>query len=555
MVSRPLHGKTQFLRQFRRAMTLDPRDGIVEAKNLSPTPRGLGSPRELPPDPPRIRWIVRALQLVVPAAVAVAVLSVLVGERARVDCDLQLQTPRQARPGSTLPVRGLFYTGLQSIEGPRLSATQATVELLDGAQRVLLKRSMARGLGNTLEASLPIAATLRGPFKVRVVTHDAQSAVTVEQAFTVAETAPPLPAQPRPLRPLQQFAAGPLRRAAQGSLPSAFDAQVIGGACAPEFPCEVLVHVGEPAAVIGVEPYGALEVVTPPPTNPTADIVRFSVRTHGPEAELRLVASIDGVAVARRTFRLPIGQAMFPIAVPSLWTTPQSPIAFRRAVGQGNESGCIVDVFHEDRWIETTTFDRCANVTLALSSPLQPGLWRVQTRDDAFGGDAAATRLVYVRRADESATAILSTLATRVLAVRPDDLMARRLVDRAAQFSTRDPEGYVTWLLSSLEDQLVILPAPVSSYPLALNALEEKRARLRMFCLVALLLSAIAAVSLVARRGLHASARARDIMEDAGDPEAHSRARRARMTLTVVASAASIAVAFLAIALYVIARG
>jgi hypothetical protein len=137
----------------------------------------------------------------------------------------------------------------------------------------------------------------------------------------------------------------------------------------------------------------------------------------------------------------------------------------------------------------------------------------------------------------------------------PDDLMARRLIERAATLAVRDPQAYASWMLARLEDQLVTLPQAVSSYPLALNALEKKRARLRMFCLVALLLSAVAAVSLVARRGLHASARARDIMEDAGDPDAHSRARRTRMTLTVVASAASIGVAFVAIALYVIARG
>jgi hypothetical protein len=101
----------------------------------------------------------------------------------------------------------------------------------------------------------------------------------------------------------------------------------------------------------------------------------------------------------------------------------------------------------------------------------------------------------------------------------------------------------------------VELPPPTSSFPRALAQLDRKRTQLRIYALVALLLTAIAAVSLVARRGLRASARARDILGEAGDEEAHSDGRRARMTLTVVASAALIGIAFLVIALYVIARG
>lgn len=530
-------------------MPLDSDHEIVVATNLSETSKGAEIPA-LPPDPPRTRWFLRVLQLIVPAAVAIAMVSVLTGERARVDCDLQLQTNDEVRPGSTLPVRGLFYTGLQAIEGPRLSPTDATVEIVDAAGQPALRRAASHGLGGTVEATLPIDAAWRGPFKARLSVREGDSTVVAERSFTVTASPAAAVAQPRPLRPLQQLSAGPLRREGQATAPSALDLQVIGGACAPELPCELLVHVGEPAAAIGVETYGAVEVVTAPPSTASPDIVRFTVKTHGPEAELRLVATIDGQPVARRSFRLPIAQAMLPLETASVVAHDHGSIALRRASG---EAPCIVDLFHDDEWTRSVSFARCDR--MVIDGPLAPGLWRVQTRDDAFGGDAAATRLIVVRAKGESDAALLTVLARHVTTLHPDDLMARRLLERSSTIAARDPQAYATWLLAGLEDQLVALPTPVSSYPLALNALEQKRGRLRMFCLVALLLSAVAAVSLVARRGLHASARARDIMEDAGDPDAHSQARRTRMTLTVIASAASIAVAFLAIALYVIARG
>ncbi len=530
-------------------MSLDSDHEIVVATNLSETSKG---PAEsaLPPDPPRTRWFLRVLQLIVPSAVAIAMVSVLTGERARVDCDLQLQSNDEVRPGATLPVRGLFYTGLQSIEGPRLSATDATVEIVDSADQLVTRRATRRGLGGSVEATVPIDRAWRGPFKVRLSVRDGESIVVAERSFLVTDDPAPATAQPRPLRALQQFAAGPLRREGDAIAPSALDVQVIGGACAPELPCEILAHIGEPAATIAVETYGGLELVAAPPSTPSVDIVRLTVKTHGPEAELRLVATVDGHTAARRTFRLPIAQAMLPLVTPSVVAHDHMSITVLRA---GGDAPCIVDLFHDDRWVRSVTFERCDR--MVIDDTLAAGLWRIQTRDDAFGGDAAATRLIAVRAAGQSDLSMASTLARRVATSHPDDLMARRLIERAATLAVRDPQAYASWMLARLEDQLVTLPQAVSSYPLALNALEKKRARLRMFCLVALLLSAVAAVSLVARRGLHASARARDIMEDAGDPDAHSRARRARMTLTVVASAASIGVAFVAIALYVIARG
>lgn len=517
---------------------MDPRDAVVVATHISPSA-----------EPPRNGWVVRALSLLVPGAVALAMVSVLVGERARIDVDLQLQTVSQARPGASLPVRAMFYEGLQAIEGPRLSAASATAQLLDGARRVLLTKPMTRGVGDTLETSLLPPPTWRGPLIVRATVHDGEPGVSVEQACVVSDAAPMADAAPRPLRPLQQFAAGTVRREGESLPPAALDAQLIGGACAPESACEVLVHVGDPAAVISVDGYAALDLMTPPPTIATSDVVRFSVRVHGPEAELRIAASTDGVVVARRSFRLAIAQAMLPIETVSV--VPEgSDLEFQRAASDGP---CIVDLFHDERWVHTRSFDRCDHAS--FSTKLAPGLWRMQARDDAFGGDSVALRMIYVPTGSESRGATLTTLAEHATAAQPDNLLARRIAERAATFAERDFNGYAAWLLASLEDRLIALPDTVSSYPVALNELAEKRMRLRLFCLIALLLSAIVAVSLIARRGLHASARARDIMQDAGDPDAHSRARRTRMTLTVIASAASIAVAFIAIALYVIARG
>lgn len=534
-------------------MTLDSHDEIVVARNLSQPKAGQPGHAEQPPQTPRSRLILRALLIVVPAAVAMVTVTVLVGNRARVDCDLQLQTVSQARPGTTLPVRALFYTGLQSIEGARLQATEANVQLIDSAQQVLVSLPMQPGLGDTLEASLPLAPHLRGPLTVRVTTRDQESPVTVDQSCVVSDAAPALDAQPRALRPLQQLSAGSLRREGGAIPPSSLDLRIVGGACAPELPCEVLVHVGEPSAVISVDTYAALDLVTAPPSAPSADVVPLSVRVHGPEAELRLAASIDGQVVARRAFRLAIAQAMLPLAVDKSVVVAGQPLAFTRASG---DAACVVDLFHDERWVQSKTFEHCDDATFKRADIVtSAGLWRLQTRDDPFGGDASATRLLYVPNAKDSQAKTLSALATRVLETDRSDLMAHRVIERAESFAARDFAGYSAWLLATLEDRVVTLPKNASSYPAALNELEAKRSRLRSFSLIALLLSAIAAVTLIARRGLSASSRARDIMGDAGDPEAHSQARRARMTFTVIASATLIAVAFVAVALYVIARG
>lgn len=530
-------------------MAIDPRDGMVVATNLSQAQRRPPDDPEPPTPGPRSRWILFALSVLVPAAIAITLVSALVGQGARVDCDLQLITPTQARSGALLPVRALFYTGLQSIEGPRLSPTRALVEVIDSAQQRVISKPMTLGLGNTLEATLQLPASLRGPTRVRVTAGEGDAQVVVERACTVNDAAPMAAATPRPLRPLQQFSAGPVRREREGVLPAALDVQMIGGACAPELPCEVLIHVGDPAAVITVEPYAALDLITAPKAQASPDVVRAVVRMHGPEAELRLAASIAGEVVARRWFRLAVAQAMLPIATASV-VTRQQPVMLTRDSG---DAPCIIDAFHEERWVLTQSFEHCDRVSLPDLKAV--GLWRVQTRDDAFGGDAGAVRLIYVRDQGDSDAAILKAIAGHVVGQQRDDLMGHRILERADTFAERDFAGYSAWLLSIMEDRLIALPQAVSSYPAALEALAQKRSRLRTYCLVALLLSAIAAVSLVARRGLRASARARDIMGDAGDPDAHSRARSLRMTLTVIASASALAIAFLAIAIYVIARG
>lgn len=531
-------------------MTHDPLEKVIDATKRAGATRSVQREADSHDDPRRPPLLLRVLLFGVPAAIAVVMVSVLVGAPARVDVELQLQTSREVLPGSTLAVRGLFFTRLQAIEGPQLSPTQAQVEVLDPSQQVLATHPTRLGLGDTLEAQVPIDSSWRGPLTLRLSTRLDDTTVRVEQPCIVTEGATALEAHPRALRHLQQFSEGPIRPEPGAVAPSSLDVRVRGGACSPEMPCELLLHVGEPAAVIEVQHYGALEVITPPPTEPTADVVAFSVRVHGPEAELRIVAHVEGALVARRSFRLPVAQAMLPIALPQVLIAADATLPFERP---GGEAPCIVDLFHDERWVESTTFERCDRGV--LSTKASPGLWRVQTRDDAFGGDAGATRFFYVRDAGESDADVLIALARSARGARGDDAMARRVLERPALFAERDASGYAAWLLASLDDRVVELPPPTSSFPRALADLDRKRTQLRIYALVALLLTAIAAVSLVARRGLRASARARDILGEAGDEEAHSEGRRVRMTLTVIASAALIGIAFLVIALYVIARG
>jgi hypothetical protein len=332
--------------------------------------------------------------------------------------------------------------------------------------------------------------------------------------------------------------------------------RVSGGACVPEQQCLLWIWVGTPPASIEIETNASVTTHTGGafPAGETEGIVRLSVVTHGPEANLRLVARRDGQIVARRAYRLPVALGATTLRLQTLIHDSGEPVVFRLE-DTDEQAGCIVNGFRDDRWLLTGSSTDCRN-DAPLPFPLSDsGVWRLQARRDPYGASTSAARLFYVRPAGEDDAETLAAIARYANAHQPEDDFARRVAARPEVFAEHGVERAAAFLLASLEREVIAQPEPVASYPQAQKKLRRQRALVRNLCLAALASAGLALVFLIARRGLSAASRARQILARAGDRTAQSPRKRLLMTLTVLSAVISMALAFVAIALYVIARG
>jgi hypothetical protein len=142
-------------------------------------------------------------------------------------------------------------------------------------------------------------------------------------------------------------------------------------------------------------------------------------------------------------------------------------------------------------------------------------------------------------------------LARAALVADGGDLLARAVARDADHFAG-DLANTASYLAAMLEEGIYAQPIAESSLPAALARLEHERGRLRTYALVALALTALMLGLLVARRGLRAGAEARRILVDAGSL---APPRRSLMLLRVAAVVASLLFVFVAIAIYLVARG
>jgi hypothetical protein len=116
-------------------------------------------------------------------------------------------------------------------------------------------------------------------------------------------------------------------------------------------------------------------------------------------------------------------------------------------------------------------------------------------------------------------------------------------------------ERSASYLLAMLDADLFQLPDPTSGYRLAQARIGAHHRDVRRLALVVLALAAVSLALLLVQRGLAGSAQAEDVLRASGlGWEDRSRARL-RRTLRVLGVAVSMLLAFLAIALYLIARG
>jgi hypothetical protein len=492
------------------------------------------------------------LRYAAPALAALALVLVMAGEQAGLDEELHLIIPARAVPGQRLPVRALLYTQLRATEGPSLHAQPVDVALETSSGRVVSHSRLSVSRAGTAdcegELSIPEQA---GVLRVRALTYVEDRAVRAQTQLIVAELAPAPPPEGRSLRALQQFAEGAVIAEPGALAPASLRVRVAGGACVPELPCRAFVHVGEPAASIRVEANSAL---TPAPATSrasaaTSGVVELSFVTHGPEAELWLIAERAGQRVARRAVRLPIAMAASAVQTSALLYAADETPHLRVP---GAEEGCIVDAFSAGHWLRTGSLSRCDRDNALPFSALPPGIHRLQVRRDPFSAQSAGVASVVVRAPGETPAHSVTALAHAAEQLDAQDPVVQACLRDAACADDSAAPGYLAALL---EAGVIEPPRAVTGYAESLAQLRERQGRLRNLSLLALGLGAISLVLSIGRRGLRAGARASDLLGRESLDPAFGRRARVRSLLLVLASMLSLALVFVVIALYVLARG
>jgi hypothetical protein len=494
--------------------------------------------------------LLHALRWLAPMFAAIALALVTLGQPDDLDYDLQLIAPPAAPAGELLPLRALLYTNLRGVEGPRLSARAVRLERRDRRKRVLASTQLvpSRAGQSDMEGSLaiPAGSTVRLWLAARVQIEDVP--LSLETPIAIGQL-PGMVAEGRPLRALQQFSAGPIGAEPQQIAPDRLEVRVAGGACVPEEQCLLFVHVGTPAAAVWVE---ANSTVTPAasaarPGSETSAVATLSVVTHGPEAQLWLRASRAGELVARRSVRLPVALgAGRLIAERVLSRAPALP----RVALLGGEGGCILDAFRDEAWVRTGSASRCTHPIALPFAPLTAGTYRLQARRDPFSSSSAGVAVVHVLAAGEVASDALHSLARAASTLEPSDRFAQSCL--AGEVEPDDASlGYLAALL---ESGLIAQPHARSGYSSSLQRLARSQARLRGLSIAALVLGCVSLVLAVGRSGLLASARAEQILNDAGQLAALSRRARMRGAFTVALSVLSLVLVFVVLGAYVLAR-
>jgi hypothetical protein len=355
----------------------------------------------------------------------------------------------------------------------------------------------------------------------------------------------------RSLRALQQFSEGAIVAEPNETPPSALQVRVRGGACVPEQPCQVLVHVGTPAATLRVDGNSTLtpSAASQRASELTSGVVALDFVTHGPEAELWLIAERQAQRVARRAVRLPVAMGALALQTRALtWSLEERPVIRVRAA----ERSCIVDAFQRGRWSRTGSLAICDRDNPLPFAPLPAGLYRLQVRGDPFSAQSAGVTSLYVRAAGETETQIAGALAREAHRNDADDDFAKACLANPALAAT---PAALAYLAALTETGIFETPATATGYADSLSLLRERQLRLRNLSLLALTLGGLSLALRIGGRGLSAGARARALLlQESCDPE-FGRRTRWRSLIVVAASVLSLLLVFVVIALYVLARG
>lgn len=514
-----------------------------------------GGPPGSQPRPAPFERLGRAAQIaatiVLPAGAAIALLAVATDSAHHVDAELQLVAAAHVRAGEPLPLRAQLFAHVRRPEGPELALAPVEVTLRAKGGAVLARTHLRPSHARSLEGTLLPPAQFHGAARIEARAKIGADAPYAERWVWFDAAGGPLALHARDVAPLQRFAAGAVRAERAQVPPDALDVRVGQGACNPEHACTLFVHVGEPAAALQLVPAASAvpDESSARPSAETTGVVVLRAVTHGPEAQTTLRATRDGQAVATRALRLPVALGVQPLIAPArVMAAPAQP-----SFGlDGDETGCIADAFLEQRWLHTFALRRCRGEALPVA--LTPGTWRVQLRGDPFASESASVFTLYVRAAGEDDARALQAIAASAAQRDASDRLARD-VSRDAHAFGAGFDATAGYLLASLDEGVVALPEPVSSYPRALERAALERGKLRALGLLVLAACALALGLLVMQRGLRAAAEAGRVMQAAGEePRALDR-QRARMALQVLATVTSLLLAFVAIAVYMIVRG
>lgn len=500
-------------------------------------------------DTPAVRLLLVVLRYAAPACAAIALLIVMAADGVDLDEDIHVFVPSELDFRATqLPVRALRYDKLLSVEGPVLVQEPLAVKVVTARDTRTGHLQPAAGGNLDLEADLPLPALTAGDW-VELVTYTERATpkLEVRSHIRVRDRLEVVMPRGRAARGLQQFSPGPIQAEPDATAPDGLAVRVRGGACVPELSCTLAVRVGSPAASLHVQPN---TTVTPSPAAQrgsleTSGTVVLTLTTHGPEAELWLVADRAGTRVARRAVRLPVALGGFDVEGVPLVVNRSADLRLR---GAGIEGGCIVDAFQAGHWRGTGSIRDCATPS-GLPFALGPGLWRLQLRRDALSSETAAVAAVYVRKPQESPQQVAAAWAGAAVAQDPDDWLARKCM---AEPGLCEDEAALEYLAAIVETGLLPLPEAATGYAARLEQARQQNARMRWMALLALCLGAVGLVLSVGRTGVSAGVRASQLLSE--DPGAARRAHRRGLLLSA-ASALSLLLVFAVLALYVLARG
>lgn len=485
---------------------------------------------EPPTEAPTPRSLLLA-RLAVPIALAAIGYAVLVAQRWTVEHELQLVAPASVRPGDPIPLRAIVFDGIEDPDGGELVPARVDVELRAGDERVASTR-LSPTPTRTAEGEIDAAPSTAGELLLVATARDDDGDViaTAERPLRVDPDAAPLPMTGRLGMPLQHLAAGPvIAEATDGAVPP-LDVRIAGGTCVPDEPCELWIDAGD-ADAISIEE--APSVTVAQRSSRDGALIHLVVVPHGPDVAVTLIATRLGQPLARREVRLPIALATPWLSAPRVIT--REPLAMEAHAPPGR-TALVVDAFEAGRWVHTGTLSPgAAELPFALG---RPGLYLLQAHADPFGGDRAASR--YVLLAPEGSG--LSVDGARALL-------------GAAGIQLTDPEGTdPRLLLAGAEEELRALPVAASGLEADRARLAARRHRLHVIAALALALGIAVFLITMLRRGLGAAAEAREVMREAGDPDATSSRNRTRMTIAVLALVGAVAVALLAGAALLLAR-